>query len=142
MMIKYQLEDWAKRSGCKFEPPREGDAGYDIYSAEDTTLFPGDRAQVTTGLRVEIPSGTVGIVKDRSSIAMRGVYTHGGVIDASYRGTITVLLENNSKTPFHIEAGHRIAQLLLQPALVKPTVMAESLTPTPRGEGAFGSTGR
>ncbi len=141
-MMKYKMEAWARVAGCDFKAPRSGDAGYDIQSAEAVTLFPGDQKTVTTGLRVEIPNGHVGMVKDRSSIAMRQVYTHAGVIDAGFRGLVNVLISNRGVENFHIEPGHRIAQLLIMKVDTPALVEAERLSDTQRGENGFGSTGK
>ena len=142
-MLKYNLANWATRAGCKFEAPREGDVGYDLHSAEAITLFPGEQRTITTGLKLQLDSGYVGIVNDRSSLALKQIYTHAGIIDPSYRGYINVLLANHSQAPFHIEPGHRIAQLIILP-FVRPEpvhVVPERLEQSLRGEGNFGSTG-
>jgi dUTP pyrophosphatase len=142
--MRFSLAGFAAKSGCKFDKPREGDAGYDIYAAQGCTIFPGERGTVPTGLKLEVPKGYVGVVKDRSSVAMKGVTVRGGVIDASYRGEVSIILVNHSQAPYHIEAGQRVAQLLLMkiatPAVTK--VSESSLSKTERGESGFGSTGK
>jgi dUTP pyrophosphatase len=142
--IKYAITDFAKAVGCLFRAPRPGDAGYDIYAADCATLWPGGRTLVPTGLRLEVPKGYVGIIKDRSSVAMRGIAVRGGVIDAAYRGDIGVLLHNQSDAPYHIESGQRIAQLILVKIATPEAVemSAEALSKTERGEGGWGSTGK
>lgn len=141
--LKFNLEPSALPH-CKFVRPRPGDAGYDICSSGSTTIFNGTQGIVMTGLRVAIPKGYVGLIKDRSSMAIRQIYTHAGVIDSSFRGAITVLMQNDSKSPFHIEPGDRIAQLVIVPVLTIETcqVNIEDLGKSERGEGSFGSTGK
>ena len=143
-MIKYHILPTAQACGCKFDKPRKGDAGYDIYASEHVILFAGEQKTVATGLVIQLPELHVGIIKDRSSMALRGLHTHGGVIDSSYRGFISVLVEYTGKDSYHIEPGQRIAQMLIVP-IVKPDtaiVEFEDLTVTERGNGAFGSTGK
>ena len=143
-IIKAYLEPSAEKVGCKFQRPRAGDAGYDLYASETVTIFPKEQVTVQTGLKLEIPTGYMGIIKDRSSMALRRIYTHAGVIDAAYRGEIGVLLDNQSGKNYHIEPGQRIAQLIIveshTPAV--EIVVEEELSNTPRGDGAFGSTGK
>ena len=144
-MIRYALSEQASAHNITFELPRPGDAGFDIRAAETITLFSGEQKLIRTGLFLEIEKGFVGIIKDRSSLASKQIYTHGGVIDSSYRGEVSIILENRSKQNFHIEPSQRIAQILFIPAHI-PSVLNEvdvdELTPTDRGSGGFGSTGR
>lgn len=144
MKLKYTLDRRAEELGCFFRRPRTGDAGYDIHSMQVATVFPGETQVIETGLRLEIPGGYVGIVKDRSSIAMRGVVTRGGVIDAAYRGPLSVVLHNASEKPYHVEPGQRVAQLILVKIStpVAEMVEPEELSETERGQDGFGSTGR
>jgi dUTP pyrophosphatase len=124
---------------------REGDAGLDLQAAEATTIEPGARALVPTGLAVAIPSGYAGFVLPRSGLALR----HGltllntpGLIDAGYRGEIKVLLINHDRSAVTIARGERIAQLVLQRVEHADLVEVDELPATARGEGGFGSTGR
>jgi dUTP pyrophosphatase len=118
-------------------------AGADLRARETTLLEPGARAAVTTGLFLQIPPGHVGLVWPRSGLAVRhGIDTLAGVIDSDYRGEVRVVLVNHGTEPFRIEAGDRIAQLLIQPVERVAFVRAESLDASDRGAGGFGSTGR
>lgn len=123
---------------------REGDAGLDLQAAEATTLPPGGRALVPTGLAVAIPTGHAGFVLPRSGLALR----HGltllntpGLIDAGYRGEIKVLVINHGDAPATIARGERIAQLVLQRVEQAELVEVQELPPSERGTGGFGSTG-
>lgn len=125
--------------------PNEGDSGFDLPCLTPTTLFHGEQSIVRTGIYLEIGFGYVGLIRDRSSMAMRRIYTHAGVIDSSYRGEISVIMENSSNANYHIEAGDRIAQILIVPVLcgrVSRVVSPKDLRDSPRGSKSFGSTGK
>ncbi len=99
---------------------------------------------VPTGLAVAIPPGFEGQIRPRSGLASK----HGltlpnapGTIDADYRGEVRIPLINLSRAPFTVEHDMRIAQLVLAPVAPLAPVEVDSLDPTPRGEGGFGSTG-
>ena len=128
----------------------DGDAGVDLFSAEDLELAPGQRALVPTGIAVAIPHGMVGLVHPRSGLAARvglSIVNSPGTIDAGYRGEIKVALINlDPATPIVIRRGDRIAQLLVQrielPQLVEVASFDEAgLADTTRGDGGHGSSG-
>ena len=128
----------------EFSAPRAGDAGYDLYAVADYRAAPGQRALVETGLHLEIPSGFVGVVKDRSSVASAGLHMIAGVIDSSYRGELKLLLVNLGEERYRIRIGQKIAQLLVVPTYVEAIEVVDSLedlSATERGAGGFGSTG-
>ena len=120
-----------------------GSAGYDLSSAQRVTIEPGKCAMISTGIRVALPCGSVGLIFERSSLHRRGLSLANkvGVIDSDYRGIISLLLENILDEPVDISVGDRLAQMIVMP--VKQTVMREvaSLDETKRGDGGFGSTG-
>jgi dUTP pyrophosphatase len=121
-----------------------GDAGLDLHAAEDTTLGPGERTAVGTGLAVAVPDGWVGLVHPRSGLALRAgltVVNAPGTIDAGYRGELRVLLVNLGSEPVAVTRGDRIAQLVLQRVGHAEVVEVDDLDATARGEGGFGSTG-
>ena len=121
---------------------REGDAGLDLSATESVIIPPSERRTVATGIAIAIPSGSVGLIWDRSGLAAKqGIKSMGGVIDANYRGEIKVILHNLSKEPFTVEKGMRIAQLLIQPVQQKEIVEVQELEETERNEQGFGSTG-
>ncbi|GAB4274098.1 MAG: dUTP diphosphatase [Coriobacteriia bacterium] len=123
----------------------EGDAGLDLYSAEDVVLQPFERKLVPTGIAVAIPEGHAGFVQPRSGLAARlglSFVNTPGLIDSHYRGEIKVAAINlDPETPITISRGDRIAQLVIQPVTTVRVVETEGLQPTARGEGGFGSTG-
>lgn len=121
----------------------EGDAAFDLYANENTTIPPQERRLISTGIMMVIPPGHVGLIWDRSGLAAKnGIKTMGGVIDHTYRGEVKVVLHNLSNEPFPVEKGLRIAQMLIQPVVTEKIEEVEDLDiNTPRGTGGFGSSG-
>ncbi|MEK7382126.1 MAG: dUTP diphosphatase [Elusimicrobiota bacterium] len=118
------------------------DAGLDLYALEDTTVPAGEGGVLRTGVAFAISPGHVGLVCDRSSMAKRGLKTAGGVIDAGYRGEISVVIWNLSREAQAVKKGERIAQMLGIPIAVPAPIDCADLGATARGERGFGSTGR
>lgn len=120
-----------------------GDVGLDLLSLEDYELKPGERKIFFVGLALEFPEGFAAIVKDKSSLPKNaGIHTMGGVFDAGYRGEYNVNLINLGNEPYKIEKGDKIAQLIIYPVEIAELEEVEKLSPTSRGEGRFGSTGK
>ncbi len=119
-----------------------GDAGLDIHSNEDCVIAPGERKLVPTGISMELPTGYVCLVWDKSGIAFKnGIKTMAGVIDAGYRGEYKILMFNTSKENFEIKKHQKIAQLLIQPIMHAQIEEVEELEDSTRGAGGFGSSG-
>jgi len=118
-----------------------GDAGLDLFSCENTILYPGEKKLVSTGISIGFPSGYVALIWDKSGVAASGIKTMGGVIEHTYRGEYKVIMLNTGKKPYKIEKGQKIAQLLIQPIVTAEIQEVSELSETSRGEGAFGSTG-
>ena len=122
-----------------------GDAGIDLATVEALELPPGGRAAAPTGLALAIPDGWVGLVHPRSGLARRHGLTVAnapGTIDAGYRGEVQVLLINLGDETVRLEAGDRVAQLLLQQVARVDLEEVDALDETVRGGGGFGSSGR
>ena len=122
-------------------------AGLDIRANldEPVTLQPLERAMIPTGLFVELPEGCEMQIRPRSGLAAKHgitVLNSPGTIDADYRGEIKVILVNLSNEPFTIEAGERIAQMIVACYEQIEWEAAEELSSTERGAGGFGSTGK
>ena len=121
----------------------KNDAGLDLYSAEDFVLKPGERRAFKTGVKMEIPEGYVGLVWDKSGLAVNdGIKTMAGVVDAGYRGEIKIVLINLSNQNFEIKKGQKIAQMLIQKIEHPEIEIVEFLSESGRGESGFGSTGK
>jgi len=122
-----------------------GDAGADLYAAEDVELAPGERALVRTGLAIALPEGFVGLVHPRSGLAARlgvTVLNAPGTIDAGYRGEILVNLINHDRSrSAKISRGDRIAQLVVQRVERAHFHLVDELPASVRGTGGHGSTG-
>lgn len=119
------------------------DAGLDITAIEDIVLHPNEHYVMQTGWVVAIPKGHLGLVADRSSLALKGVKTVGGVIDQDYRGELGVIFWNMSKGDVQLRKGERVAQLLIMPfCLAQPIEVQVLLDDTVRGSGGFGSSGK
>ena len=124
-----------------------GAAGMDLLAAVAAPVVvpPGGRALIPTGLAIALPPGHELQIRPRSGLALR----HGivlpnspGTIDEDYRGELQVIVLNAGDAPFSIERGMRIAQAVLAPVLRVAWAEVDTLDPTVRGEGGFGSTGR
>lgn len=122
-----------------------GDAGLDLHSIEEAELAPGERATVGTGIALELPEGHAGWVLPRSGLAARhgiGVVNAPGLIDAGYRGELSVVLINlDRETSFAIGVGMRIAQLVVSRVATPELLEVAELQASARGSGGFGSTG-
>jgi dUTP pyrophosphatase len=127
------------------ERAHPGDAGFDLRSAVDVEVQPGERSLVPTGLAVAIPEGHAGLVLPRSGLASRVGLTLAnapGLIDAGYRGEIVCAVVNLDRdSAVRIERGDRIAQLVIVALPEVEAVLVDELPRSSRGEGGFGSTG-
>ena len=123
-----------------------GDAGLDLYACEAAHIGPGERWSVGTGIAVEIPEGHAGLVLPRSGLAREhgiALVNSPGLIDSGYRGELRILLLNTDPAEtFRVNAGDRIAQLLITPIAQPAPVEAGELAESGRGDGGFGSSGR
>ena len=146
MANNYQPETLCVLSDGATRPSRqsEGAAGYDLYAACTAILNTDCRVvPVSTGVHIAIPQGYVGIIHERSGLALRNnVQVAGGVIDSDYRGEVKVMLRNLGDAPHAIQSGDRIAQLVITPIMTTPFRTVSNLNNTDRGAGGFGSTGR
>ncbi len=119
------------------------DAGFDLYAVENTTVKVGERVAMPTGIAMEIPEGFVGLVWDKSGIAVKhGINTIAGVVDSSYRGEVVVALVNNGENDYTFEKGHKVAQMIVQKKETVQFEEAKELSDTLRGADGFGSTGK
>lgn len=121
-------------------------AGADLYACleEPLTIPAGTTAFVPTGLAMEIPQGLVGLVYARSGLACKKGLAPAnkvGVIDSDYRGEIMVALHNHSQEAVTIDAGERVAQMVIAPYVFAEYEEVQELQDTSRGTGGFGSTG-
>lgn len=125
-----------------FKAHPDEDAGFDLVGTHDATVKAFESTIVDIKLSLGIPKGYYGQLMTRSSMGKAGLRIHPGVIDAGYRGNISVIVINLTSRDYEIHQGDRVAQLLLLPV---PKVKIEVVTELPessRGEGGFGSSGK
>ena len=123
------------------------DLGYDVFALEAVVLEPRKTVRVRTGISVEARHPETGValgllVRDRSSMASRGIATTAGVIDAGYRGEVQIVMTNLGAEPLELKAGEKIAQMIPVPVLTGVVEAAESLEDSARLGKGFGSSGR
>jgi dUTP pyrophosphatase len=123
------------------------DLGYDVFALETIVLSPRATVKVRTGIAVEARDPATGaplglLVRDRSSMAARGIATTGGVIDAGYRGEILILMTNLGGTTIELRAGDKIAQMIPVHVLTGPVEEIENLEDSARAAKGFGSSGK
>jgi dUTP pyrophosphatase len=144
-MLRVKLLEAGARAPVVAHPGE--DLGYDLFALEGVALAPRATVKVRTGIAVEARNPATGaplglLVRDRSSMAARGVATTAGVIDAGYRGEILVLMTNLGETAVELQAGEKIAQMIPVPVLTGSVEEVESLEDSARAEKGFGSSGR
>lgn len=123
----------------------DGDAGLDLYALDPCLLGPGERASIRTGVAVAVPPGHAGLVVARSGLAARhgvALVNAPGLIDAGYRGELRVLLLNTDRSEaVSLQAGDRIAQLVLVAVRLPSVREVDELPESARGVAGFGSSG-
>lgn len=123
----------------------DDDAGLDLIVAEDRVIDPGEAIDVPSGVAVQLPDWSWGLIIGRSSTRrLRGLLVHPSVIDSGWRGDMFALVENLTSEPVLLRTGERVAQLIVLPNLTRdlvPVVVPE-LSPHPRGQQGFGSSGQ
>jgi len=123
-------------------PAKEGDAGFDLLTNNFTTIHKDKIVAVSTGISLEIPKGYVGIICEKSGLALKkGIQVMGGIIDSGYRGEIKVILKNNGVSDKTFKPNDKIAQLLIIPCITPKLVQVKVLDKSDRGDDGFGSTG-
>ena len=139
--MKVKLDDGAYMP----ERAHSTDAGLDL-KCPDTYEFArvraGESVVIATGVHVELPCGTAGVLVSKSGLNINFSITSTGLIDQGYTGEIKVKLYNHSDSDYYIYPGDKISQLVIVPVLYEPIELAEDLDESERGEAGFGSTGR
>ena len=125
----------------------EFSAGADLYACleADVTIAPGETKKIPTGIAMELPVGTAGLIYARSSLGTKKGLAPAnkvGVVDSDYRGEFMIFLHNHGTESQTIAHGDRVAQLVITPVFTPGFEEAEELTDTARGAGGFGSTGK
>lgn len=120
----------------------ETDAGLDLYSRETKTVPAGGSEKFDTGVHIQLPCGTAGMLKSKSGLNVKHGLTSEGVIDVGYTGSIVVKLYNHSDIDYTVQAGDKISQLVIVYIWYEDLELADEFEETERGDGGFGSTGR
>ena len=157
-MIIVQADFGEKMKVLKIKKVREGakvpnrgtagSAGLDLCACidEPITLEGGATALIPTGIAIALPSAEYGaFIFPRSGIAVKhgiGLLNSVGVVDSDYRGEVMVGVINQISTPYTIQPGERVAQMVIMPVSMMPTEEVSDLDETERGAGGFGSTGK
>ena len=118
------------------------DAGLDLYAREDQLVPARGSAKFDTGVHIELPVYSVGMLKSKSGLNVKHGITSEGVIDVGYTGSIVAKLYNHSDVDYQVKAGDKITQLVILPILIPPLGLVDSLDDTDRGDNGFGSSGR
>ena len=119
------------------------DAGLDLYARESAIIPPGGSAVFDTGVHIELPRMTCGLLVSKSGLNVNCNITSTGLIDEGYTGSIRVKLYNHGDRNFLVRKGDKISQLVVLPCWYEKLYLVQSFgTVTERGEDGFGSTGR
>lgn len=120
----------------------ETDAGLDLRTPVDAYVRAGGSTVIDTGVHIQLPLGTVGMLKSKSGLNVKDGIVSEGVIDEGYTGSITVKLYNHGTEAKQFSRGDKITQLVVLPVLYVKVEQAEELDGGDRGDNGFGSTGR
>ena len=118
------------------------DAGMDLYARETQIVPAKESAVFDTGVHIELPIGTVGMLKSKSGLNVKHGITSEGVIDVGYTGSIVAKLYNNSGRDYKVNEGDKITQLVIMPIITPSLELVDELDATDRGDNGFGSSGR
>ncbi len=120
-----------------------GDAGLDLCALDSCVVGAGERKLIPTGISMELPEGYFASIRGKSGLAYKkGVCILGGVVEHTYRGDYGVIFLNTSSEDIEIEAGQKIAQVVVAPVATVEIEEVEELGKSVRGADGFGSTGK
>lgn len=118
------------------------DAGLDLYSPYDVNIPAMGSVSIDTGVHIELPHLTVGMIKSKSGLNVKHGITSEGVIDVGYTGSMVIKLYNHTNRAYSVCKGDKISQLVILPIVIDDLELVDELCETERGDGGFGSTGR
>lgn len=118
------------------------DAGLDLKTPKDVYLRPNNSVTIDTGVHVQLPTGTCGLMVAKSGLNIKADILSTGLIDEGYTGSIRVKLYNHGSDPYVFNAGDKISQLVILPVIYEAVELVEDLDGTERGDNGFGSSGR
>ena len=121
----------------------ETDAGLDLYAMDERIVPAKGSAVFHTGVHVELPHGTAGVIISKSGLNIKHGITSTGLIDEGYTGEIVVKLFNHSGSDYRVIGGDKISQLVVIPVLSERAEIVDKIEQdTERGNAGFGSSGR
>jgi len=119
------------------------DAGLDLYSSETILIKGRSWKAVSAGISIAIPNEYYARIAPRSGLAYKhGLDVFAGVVDSGYRGEIKVILYNAGEKDYLVNAGDKIAQLIIEKCYLWDPVVVDELSNTERGNNGFGSSGK
>ncbi len=137
MKVKYD------NGAHKIERAHKTDAGIDLKSMENKLVPAKSSAIFDTGVHVELPEGTCGVLMSKSGLNVNYGITSTGLIDEGYTGSIKVKLYNNSNDDYWVNDGDKITQLVVMPVLYADVEEVDEINlDTDRGDNGFGSSGK
>lgn len=136
--MKVKLDDGA-RTPTRSHPT---DAGLDLYARQGKRVPAHGSALFDTGVHIELPHNTVGMLRSKSGLNTRHGITTTGTIDEGFSGSIVVNMQNHSDNDYFVHKGDKITQLLVVPCLYVDVVLADEIKGGERGANGFGSTGK
>lgn len=120
----------------------DSDAGYDLF-ARDAQIVPAKESAVfDTGVHIELPEGTAGLLVSKSGLNVKHDITSTGLIDSGYTGSIKVKLYNHGGYDYRVEKGDKVGQFVVIPVKTLSLKLSDTLDDSDRGNNGFGSTGR
>ena len=137
-VVNVKLDDYAYMP----ERAHDTDAGADIRTPHAFSIRPHEAVIVPTGVHVELPAGTVGMLKSKSGLNINRNITSEGVIDEGFTGEIIVKLYNHGPYTVDFERGDKITQLVIMPVMYPTYKQADEIAGGERGNSGYGSTGR
>lgn len=117
------------------------DAGLDLYAMHGGIVRAKQSATFHTGVRVQLPEGTAGILMPKSGMMTRHDLLTFGIVDEGYTGEILVHIFNCGEDDYNVTAGDKISQMLIVPVMYEPVEIVDEISGGERGENGFGSTG-
>jgi dUTP pyrophosphatase len=136
--MKIMLEEGA----YMLERAHPTDAGLDIRSREHQIIPAKESAIFRTGIHIQLPNHTAGVLVSKSGLNVKHGITSTGLIDEGYTGEIVVKLYNNGGQDYEVNYGDKISQLVIVPVLYEGCELVKSLDASERGADGFGSSGR
>lgn len=135
--MKVKLDSGAKLPTRAFKT----DAGLDLYAMHGGLVRARQAATFNTGVHVQLPRGTAGILMPKSGMMTRHDLLTFGIVDEGYTGEILVHIFNCGEDDYNVTAGDKISQMLIVPVMYEPVEIVDEISGGERGENGFGSTG-